>query len=48
MAEKEYGDYRPGRFAWLTRNLRPLKQPLDWKGGQGLRKMKLEALDGLL
>jgi hypothetical protein len=29
------GDYTPGRFAWVTRNLRTLKQPVPVCGRQG-------------
>lgn len=34
--EDEYhlGDYSPGRFVWLTRNLRPLKEPVRTRGYQ--------------
>ncbi len=33
--EREFGDYSPGRFAWITTNLRPIK-PFPVKGQQGL------------
>ncbi len=29
------GDYRPGRFAWITRECRKLKTPVPVKGKQG-------------
>lgn len=29
------GDYGPDRFGWLTRNLRPLKEPVSCMGRQG-------------
>lgn len=29
------GDYKPGRFAWQTRNLRRLREPIPMKGHQG-------------
>lgn len=37
-AERELGDYTPGvgRYAWLTRNLRPLKKPVPVFGRQQL------------
>lgn len=33
--EKILGDYSSGRFAWLTRNCRPLKKPVLVRGRQG-------------
>lgn len=33
--EKIYGDYRPGRFGWLLRDVVPLVEPIPWKGRQG-------------
>lgn len=33
--EKSFGDYNPGRFAWLCENPRLLKTPIPYKGGQG-------------
>lgn len=33
--EEFLGDYRPGRYAWLTQNPRILKNPIPYKGGQG-------------
>jgi hypothetical protein len=37
MADKELslGDYTPGRFAWFTRNLRRLRNPVPLTGHQG-------------
>lgn len=32
--ERLCGDYRHGRFGWLTTNLRPIKTPIPVKGGQ--------------
>ncbi len=34
--EEEFGNYSAGRFAWLTRNCRPLKAPMPMRGKQGL------------
>jgi hypothetical protein len=31
----EFGDYAPGRWAWLLRDVRPLKPPPQAKGAQG-------------
>lgn len=33
--EKMLGNYLPGRFAWITRNCRPLKHPVPVVGHQG-------------
>lgn len=32
--ERHFGDYSPDRFVWLTRNLRPLKEPVRTRGYQ--------------
>ena len=43
-AERPFGDYRPGRFAWLLEDIRRLPEPVPFKGGQGLtRKVALNA-----
>lgn len=33
--EESFGDYFPGRYAWLCQNPRLLKEPIIYKGGQG-------------
>lgn len=35
-AEADLGDYTPGRFAWLTRHLRTLRNPVPIVGRQSL------------
>lgn len=39
-----WGDFRPGRFAWVIQNVCPLEHPLPWSGQQGLWNIPLEAL----
>ena len=34
--EAEFGDYTPGRWVWMTRNLRPLKKHIPVIGRQGI------------
>jgi hypothetical protein len=34
--QRPYGDFTPGRFAWLLDNVRPLDPPVPAKGRQGL------------
>jgi hypothetical protein len=34
--ERAFGDYTPGRFAWLLANVRPLPAPIPAKGALGL------------
>lgn len=34
--ERDFGDYSPGRFAWLTSNVRKLATPIPFRGAQGL------------
>ena len=33
--EYSFGDYKAGRYAWVTKNPRLLKNPIPYKGGQG-------------
>lgn len=33
--ERAFGNYEPGRFAWILHNIRPLAKPFDFKGKQG-------------
>lgn len=34
--EQHFGDYSPGRFAWLLEDMRPFKEPVPAKGALGL------------
>jgi activating signal cointegrator 1 len=34
--EMAFGDYRPGRFGWSLEDVRPLAEPVPWRGMQGL------------
>lgn len=34
--EGEFGNYAPGRWAWVTRNLKVLDEPIPYRGRQGL------------
>ena len=40
--ELSLGDFTPGRFAWLTRNRRPLRNPVPLTGHQGLWELPEE------
>ena len=40
--EKVLGNYAVGRFAWLTRHCRPLKNPVPVTGRQGLFNLPAE------
>lgn len=44
QAESDLGDYTPGRFAWRTRNCRPLRPPVPTRGCQGLWTLDEHAL----
>lgn len=37
--ELAFGDYTSGRFAWLLADVKPLREPLQWQGAQGLRPL---------
>jgi hypothetical protein len=32
--ERLYGDYDRGRYGWLLEDIRPLSEPLPWRGHQ--------------
>ncbi len=34
--ERLFGDYSPGRFAWILEDIKPLKTPMPFRGRQGL------------
>jgi hypothetical protein len=34
--ERLYGNYEPGRFGWMLEDIRPLPDPVGFKGHQGL------------
>lgn len=36
-SEYDFGDYTPGRYAWRLTDVQTLREPLPYKGGQGLR-----------
>ena len=36
VTERVFGDWCSGRFAWQLENIRPLKEPVPYKGMQGL------------
>lgn len=42
--EKLYGNYGPGRYAWLLRDVVPLTEPLGFKGRQGFFEVPDELL----
>ena len=49
--EFHFGDYTPGRYAWLLSDVRPLRTPLPYRGAQGLRPLPAEVvaqIEGLL
>lgn len=39
--EIEFGDYSDGRFAWLFKNIRRIKEPFPVKGSQGFFNVEL-------
>lgn len=36
--QRPYGDFTPGRFAWLLDDVKPVDPPVPFRGGQGLTK----------
>ena len=45
--EAAFGDYSPGRFAWLLGDIRPLASPIPCKGALGLWNVPNEILSQL-
>lgn len=41
--ERELGNYEPGRFAWVTTNLKSIDPPIPASGAQGLWEWKGQA-----
>ena len=44
--EKMMGNYELGRYAWTFKNIRPLAEPIPYKGGQGFFNVPDELLEG--
>jgi activating signal cointegrator 1 len=42
--ERDMGDFTPGRFGWALANIRALREPIPYRGAQGL----FDIPDGLL
>lgn len=36
MHEREFGDFSPGRYAWVLRNVRALREPVPCRGYHGV------------
>ena len=45
--ERAFGDYSPGRFAWLLKNTRRLRDPIPYRGRQGLFTLDVATSDEL-
>lgn len=46
QTERNFGDYTPGRYAWMLTNIRCIK-PFQWKGGQGFFNIPDEVFNSL-
>jgi activating signal cointegrator 1 len=42
--ERQLGDFAIGRFGWVLTNVRPLAQPVPWRGAQGFFEIPNEVL----
>jgi hypothetical protein len=42
-AERAFGDYTPGRYAWLLADVQPLDAPVPAKGALGLWEWQVQA-----
>ncbi len=41
--ERRFGDYCPGRYAWLLEDIEPLADPIPWRGALGLFNVDIPA-----
>lgn len=46
--ERIYGDYRDGRYGWVLTDIRPLPEPIPFKGAQGFFNVPDELLHAVL
>lgn len=46
--ERMFGNYGPGRYAWLLEHAKPLSAPLEYRGKQGFFNVSDELLKPLL
>lgn len=44
-AQAPYGDFTPGRWAWILQDVRPLPEPIPCRGAQGLWTVPATAVD---
>ena len=44
--EREFGNYQPGRWAWLFKDIKILPKPIPYKGAQGLFEIPDSILEG--
>ena len=42
--ERSVGDWQPGRYAWKLENVRPIAEPIPYRGKQGLTVIRDEAI----
>lgn len=42
--ERIYGDYRDGRYGWVLTDIRPLREPIPYRGAQGFFNVPDEVL----
>lgn len=42
--ELSFGDYTPGRWAWLLVDVEPLRKPIPWRGKQGFFEVPDEVI----
>lgn len=40
--ERGMGDFALGRFGWVLKNVRALREPIPWRGGQGFFYVDIE------
>jgi hypothetical protein len=44
--ERIFGDYSPGRFAWILQDIQRLEKPIPYRGAQGLFTVPDSILEG--
>jgi hypothetical protein len=45
--ERAFGDYTPGRWAWLLHDIRRLRRPVAYRGAQGLQRLSAETISAV-
>ena len=48
VQERWFGNYAPGRFGWILEDMHRLKEPIPFRGSQGIFEVPASALEGAM